>query len=245
MFTPIGFFAESGPSFTTDGLRMSVDASLASSYPGSGTTWFDTSGNGFDFTLANSPTYSSANKTFTFGSPTVHQVARYNPGTSFDITNASTDYNNFGITFEFIVRPIGKGRFFSRWGTNDLWNFTQDPDVDDVLVAFRNSANQGNFDITNNVLSTSTLQQWITTMERSAGGTIFFTHYVNNVQVGSDTWTNAGNLKMPSTKEALIGPSAASSVQKSEIGAVRVYEKVLSSDERLVNYTYAQDTWGI
>ena len=49
------------PSIVTDGLVLNLDASNASSYPGSGTTWYDLSGNGYDGTLINSPTYSSLN----------------------------------------------------------------------------------------------------------------------------------------------------------------------------------------
>ncbi len=45
----------------TDGLIFNVDCSQKSSYPGSGTTWYDLSGNGNDGTLINGPTFSSAN----------------------------------------------------------------------------------------------------------------------------------------------------------------------------------------
>ena len=59
----------SGKSFTaspipptgvvTSNLLLHLDAANATSYPGSGTTWFDLSGNGNNFTLVNSPTYVS------------------------------------------------------------------------------------------------------------------------------------------------------------------------------------------
>ena len=40
-----------GPKTVTDGLVLSLDAANKKSYPGSGTTWYDLSGNGFNFTL--------------------------------------------------------------------------------------------------------------------------------------------------------------------------------------------------
>jgi len=43
----------------TDGLVLKVDASNASSYPGTGTTWYDLSGNDYDGTLTNGASYSS------------------------------------------------------------------------------------------------------------------------------------------------------------------------------------------
>ena len=46
----------------TDGLMLCLDAANAKSYPGSGATWTDLSGNGNNGTLTNGPTFSSDNK---------------------------------------------------------------------------------------------------------------------------------------------------------------------------------------
>ena len=40
-----------GPKIVTDGLAFSVDAGDATSYPGSGTTWYDLSKTGYDGTI--------------------------------------------------------------------------------------------------------------------------------------------------------------------------------------------------
>jgi hypothetical protein len=45
----------------TRGLIINLDASAPSSYPGSGTTWNDLSGNGYNATLINGPTYNTTN----------------------------------------------------------------------------------------------------------------------------------------------------------------------------------------
>lgn len=45
----------------TDGLKLWLDASNPASYPGTGTTWFDLSGNGNNGTMVNGVTYSAAN----------------------------------------------------------------------------------------------------------------------------------------------------------------------------------------
>jgi len=50
------------PSIVTDGLVLALDAANPKSYPGSGTTWSDLSGNGNNGTLTNGVGYSSANK---------------------------------------------------------------------------------------------------------------------------------------------------------------------------------------
>ncbi len=50
-----------GPNIITNGLILELDAANRKSYPGSGTTWTDLSGNGNTGTLTNGPTFSSAN----------------------------------------------------------------------------------------------------------------------------------------------------------------------------------------
>ena len=51
-----------GPEITTSGLVLHLDAGNSKSYPGTGTTWTDLSGNGNNGTLTNGPTFSSNNK---------------------------------------------------------------------------------------------------------------------------------------------------------------------------------------
>jgi hypothetical protein len=51
-----------GPKIVEDGLVLYVDAANEKSYPGSGTTWFDLSGNLNNGTLTNGPVYSTLNK---------------------------------------------------------------------------------------------------------------------------------------------------------------------------------------
>lgn len=50
-----------GPKIVTDGLLMYVDAGNPKSYVGSGTTWTDLSGNNYNGTLTNGPTFNSNN----------------------------------------------------------------------------------------------------------------------------------------------------------------------------------------
>jgi len=45
----MGFYR--GPNIVRDGLVLALDAGSPRSYPGTGTTWYDLSGNNFDFTL--------------------------------------------------------------------------------------------------------------------------------------------------------------------------------------------------
>jgi hypothetical protein len=51
-----------GPRIVTDGLVLALDAADKNSYPGSGTTWTDLSGNNYSGSLNNGPTFNSANE---------------------------------------------------------------------------------------------------------------------------------------------------------------------------------------
>jgi hypothetical protein len=51
-----------GPKVVTDGLVLALDAADRNSYPGSGTTWTDLSGNGRTGTLVNGVGYNSSNR---------------------------------------------------------------------------------------------------------------------------------------------------------------------------------------
>lgn len=52
---------DSGQKIVTNGLVLHLDAAQLRSYPGSGTTWTDLSGNGNNGTLTNGPTFDSNN----------------------------------------------------------------------------------------------------------------------------------------------------------------------------------------
>jgi hypothetical protein len=49
-----------GPRIITDGLVLCLDAADKNSYPGTGTSWYDLSGNGNDGTLTNGPIYNGS-----------------------------------------------------------------------------------------------------------------------------------------------------------------------------------------
>jgi hypothetical protein len=52
------------PKIVTDGLVLALDAGNTKSYPGSGTTWFDRSGNARNGTLTNGPTFATGSIVF-------------------------------------------------------------------------------------------------------------------------------------------------------------------------------------
>ena len=76
-----------GPNLVTNNLILYLDAANTNSYSNSGTTWNDLSGNGYDATLTNGPTYNSDNGGyFIFDGTNDHAVI----DSSFQVSTSGT-----------------------------------------------------------------------------------------------------------------------------------------------------------
>ena len=68
IFTPFSFRnvtpAAAGGTYVTSGLIGYWDANNSTSYPGTGATWYDLSGNGYDLTIVGSPTFTSGTPSY-------------------------------------------------------------------------------------------------------------------------------------------------------------------------------------
>lgn len=92
------------PKIVTNGLIMCVDAANSKSYPGSGSTWFDISGNGNNLTLTGSPTFTSGvarfngtsqyaqnNLNLSTSSSTIIAGSRYTSGTNGRVVTSTSN----------------------------------------------------------------------------------------------------------------------------------------------------------
>ena len=94
-----------GPKLVTDGLVLWMDAADRTSYPGSGTTWTDLTRNGYNGTLTNGPTFSSAN-----GGAIVLD------GTDDYVQNSfSLDPNLGGFTYEAVLTSATANTSYPGW----------------------------------------------------------------------------------------------------------------------------------
>jgi hypothetical protein len=87
--------SHSGPNIDDTGLVLALDAANLKSYPGTGTTWNDLSGNSNTGTLTNGPTYNSSNG----GSIVFDGVNDYNL-----ITCATNTVRAYNSTTQFIIK---------------------------------------------------------------------------------------------------------------------------------------------
>jgi hypothetical protein len=97
-----------------NGLILNVDGANSSSYPGSGTSWFDVSGSNNHLTLANGPAFTGTNG-----------GSMYFDGTNDNAISTFTWPNNFTVDITFKLYA-NSGYFYSRiisTGNNDEFEF--------------------------------------------------------------------------------------------------------------------------
>jgi hypothetical protein len=102
-----------GPQFPKP--TVFLDALNVASYPGSGSTWSDISGNGNHFTLFGSPTYSSGTILLNGSTQYIKRIVG---------TSTAFDYGTGDFTFEFWTKPVvtsGTGGLWYQSGSNEVY----------------------------------------------------------------------------------------------------------------------------
>ena len=220
-----------GPEITTSGLVLYLDAANKKSYPGTGTTWTDLSGNGNNGTLTNSPSYSSVR----------------NGTIIFDGTNdyISITFPNTGLI------PVGSGQ--RTIIANILYQSGQNvyyPIVDYGTYTTRNRYGlyldnaAGNKKISNivwanDLLSSATIpgnNTWHNICITYNGSTSC-SFYINGILDSTSTFAANLNTILGSGNIFNIGKGAYESTYfRGSIASVYMYNRALSASEILNNY---------
>jgi hypothetical protein len=222
-----------GPEISNDGLVLHLDAANRRSYPGSGTTWFDLSGNGYDFTLNNTPAY--ANNIFTFDG--VNETAT--SISTFPIQISNTDFTLRVVFYTSSVgsndgmlmlgsgafNAGGKGLDLRKRGTAQL-EFT----VSDGISSGIRTSVTGNY---TNVWTDLTITFLKSTESK---------YYINGV-FGATT-SYSGEITIADTYTFTIGRGGDSFFPGS-ISTVSLYNRVLSASEIQQNFNAHRGRFGI
>ena len=219
-----------GPSIVTDGLVLALDAANTKSYPGSGTTWTDLSGNGTTGTLTNGPTFDSGNQ----GS------------IDFDGTN---DYALLGNSSQFNLTNKISVLAWVNAESNTGWNGIFGTISGGTFIHFQTynggpnayvygpNAGYSNLDST-----TVTQGQW-----NQLGFTFYnstLTMYVNGASLETTVTTNSNNIT--STTTAGIGRVfSGDRYMNGKIAGVSIYNVGLSSEQILQNYNATKSRFGL
>ena len=163
------------PKVITDQLQLSLDAGDSNSYPGSGTTWYDLSKNGYHATLGSSVSYSAT----TFGG----SLQTLNNAENTNQTIASNSFGNVywnNFTFEIWFSNDG-----SQGGDPSAFGF--DNGGITAYGARYNGTIQNWVNGTLHVTSAGVSSATIPTQLVYTGNGTVFTSYINTVQADTDT----------------------------------------------------------
>ena len=212
------------PRIVTDGLVLALDAANTKSYPGSGTTWTDLSGNGNDGTLDNSVTYTSSNS----------------GGLSFDGTDELVSLPKIITTSDFTVcqfiTPISD--------TGEGWTFEQyNGGIGRLIINTVSSFLRffiGGTAITTNITLTSNQPYFICCSRTGSTGKIYINGNLNvsgtlTSNALDDTTCSIGGSKTFSTGKQFIG----------DIYTTSVYNRELSASEIQQNFNALRGRFGI
>ena len=236
-----------GASIVRDGLVLHLDAANPKSYPGSGTTWTDLSGNSNNGTLVNSPTYNTENAgNFIFDasndSVSIPHSSIFNFNSVFTVSSW-IKVNSFSTSS--IYNVVSKKSSYNN--TQPGWSCQYDYRTTGVLQFRNNDGSTLNDNTpTSNVNNTSFLNQtslYVNSIWVINGSSIKF--YINGQQQGTGT---ASFTNTDTTQPIYIGKTITSSGDSalfSNLSNISIYNRALSAEEVRQNFEALRGRYGI
>lgn len=236
-----------GPKIITDGLIMYLDAANTKSYSGTGTSWYDRSGNGNYGTLTNGPTFNSSNS----GSIVLDGINDY---VSVNTLLSSLIDDN-SLTVNIFVN-INEPTLSTAGGLlcNQKYTSESDPGGFGFVIT---SSGLIAVNLTKVISSVATSYEVISsfTMNRQQYALYTFTYnsgsktiitYKNGIQQASSTDINYAWTK--NTRPTFIGINSQGgwgTYYKMNITQVSIYNRDLSPTEILQNYNATKTRFGL
>ena len=220
-----------GPKIVTSGLVLCLDAANTKSYPGTGTTWNDLSGNNNNGTLTNGPTFNSANQGGIVFDGVDDYIAITINSTDFNdltlacwvnITNIATDTQNFislGVNSSAIAANTDTNNFNLGWYSNLKWH--------------TNTKNNGSWNSELNInsnLPVNNSWNYVVGTYSTVGTSRKL--YINSSYIGGDSlYNNPGAVSL-----IRIGGGAFGWKLIGRISNTQIYNRALSATEIAQNY---------
>ena len=213
-------------------LKLWLDVGQPTSYPGTGTTWTDLSGNGNTVTLVNGPSYSSENG----GSIAFDGVNDVANSTTSTIDRADGQE----ITVSCWIKPSRTSGQYSVFCTNrsndtGIYNWIFYQHTSDGAIAFHGDAQ-------NKSSYVPTINTWINvtnTVTASGVSTLYVngisTYIVTGYTYGNGTPSRLGIGADPGGQEPFQG----------NISNVQIYHRALTADEISTNFNALRGRYGI
>lgn len=270
MFTPFAYMGTKVSQLTppTGGLQIWLNSDRTDSYPGSGTTWTDLTGNGYDFTLVNPSTVSTGSKTFfEFGNTAVTGNSRYAYNTADFTSGFPFEFNDSG-SFVVVLR---RKNTLSTIGTYISINSDSTVRTDDITNFIRVNLDNNASSLFNNNSSGGGTVAYLTASAAeftTSEPTVFWSRWdnalsaPNEFQHGVNT-TGSFSYKTDSGVNSAWAPFNSANAKRVQFGnnadtdnpdadplnqlygEVLFYSKRLSDAELDEALTYARTYWGV
>jgi hypothetical protein len=227
------------PRAVYDGLVLALDAANTKSYPGSGTTWTNLSGNGNNGTLTNGPTFGNTNGGY------------INFDGTNDYSSSTISLPSSSMTVEITFRINAAGSFVDIAvlddGTNEIWfelgGNNGQPNTNGYLRYYSSYA--GGVGSTSNNLASSSqyiLDSKIHTSVLTVGSSLA-TSYFDGVFQGSGSVTENKTFNRLVLGSDIIRGSVRSC--NCRIYQVKIYNKALTAAEVQQNFNALRGRYGI
>ena len=228
-----------GPDIVQNGLVLDLDAADRNSYPGSGTTWFDLSGNSNTGTLTNGPIFNTGSS----GNIVFDGVNDYVGGTGLD--NASLALGgSSAVTVNMWVRrsslSSGTGRtFFGFFNVAGVHKLLLNFNSTDQITVFGRSANESGQGVVT-VSSFTSTTSWYNVTGVWIYGTNTILCYINGIlqsTTGTVTFSQSTLAAGTAPEQNRIGSEGASSTLfLGNIATTQIYNRALSASEVQQNF---------
>ena len=217
-----------GPNVIDNGLVLSLDAGNVKSYPGSGTIWYDKSGNNNNGTLTNGPTFSGGSIVFDgvddYVDTTFKASISIGNGNPFTI---SAFFKTGNMTQQMLVACPDSPRFYI-----EVFNRSG------VLVSHWGIGNNNNSSTSTAIINLNQIYNYVTTYDGNiAKG------YLNGVLTDTDT---IGSQSY-NTNFLQIGKYASflPLYLSGSMYTTQIYNRALSASEVLQNYNATKSRFNI
>lgn len=247
-----------------NGQVLHLQPQLRNSYPGSGTVWYDLSGNNYNATLINGPTFNPANGgSIVFDGTDDYCQIPYQAGNLYDAGITGELTLEFWIRWESISRNldggIAFGDFFGNNAAGDYqWQFGKYASGGQTVFAFQVVNTTQYLDltqITNTEGFTPPLlkdKTWYNFAYTFSNAQAKITGYINGKNVGGTlSGTALSTIPIPgnAARRAIsIGGRAGSASRYPLLGnfaSIRVYNRALTSSEILQNYFASKSAFNL
>jgi|SaaInlStandDraft_4_1057021.scaffolds.fasta_scaffold31511_1 hypothetical protein len=227
----------SNPKIVTDGLTLLLDAGSENSYPGSGTTWTDLSGNGYDATLSAEAigTVSASLDTMAFNS-TDQYIIDDAASSELNVDYFTVEMDLLPIVDSYAGGPGGRVIWSTHTSTANRWIFFVVPDTGQI-------AHISTGTITTNDVAGTLGTTW-KKVHFIRNGTTTFDIYMNGVYNASGTLPDyADNNQFSIGQE--WDSATPSDFYYGQIAGIKIYNKALTQTEITQNFNAQRNRFGI